>query len=154
MEAPAPDLQVQPAEEQHEGAVVGVLVRWGNDHTPDVDHLPLRFDHQRARLFGRQWAGRQHEATGAHYGRSVPAQHVHGSGVEGVVLAAVVELLGPSPPPADDGIVAQAVGEVALVVTLGDREAQRSGRDHPHHEAIEGRGVGLLVPGSRPTVAH
>ena len=134
--------------------VVGVLVRRGDDHPADVDHPAPRLDHQRARLLGGQRAGREHEATGAHRGRSVPAEDVDRGGVERVVLAPAVQLVGAGPPSADDGVVAQAVGQVALVVALGDREAQRSRRHHPRHEAIEGRGAGVVLPGSRPSVAH
>ena len=122
-----------------------------DDHPADVDHPAPRLDHQRARLLRGQRAGWEHEATGADRRRSVPAEDVDRGGVERVVLAPAVQLVGAGPPPADDGVVAQAVGQVALVVALGDREAQWSRRHHPRHEAIEGRGAGIVLPGSRPT---
>ena len=76
------------------------LASWCDGATtirPTSDHAAPRLDHQRARLLGGQRAGREHEATGAHRGRSVPAEDVDRGGVERVVLAPAVQLVGAEP---------------------------------------------------------
>jgi hypothetical protein len=71
-----------------------------DDHPADVDHRAPRLDHQARTPPRGQRAGWEHEATGAHTaGRSVPAEDVDRGGVERVVLAPAVQLLGRGPNP-------------------------------------------------------
>jgi hypothetical protein len=79
---------------------------------------------------------------------------VDGQPVERVVLPTVVELVWPSPPAGDDGVVAEAIGEITLLVGGGDREPQGSGGDHPLDEAVECGAAIVVTPRCGSALAH
>jgi hypothetical protein len=135
-----PGLEVERAEQGGEHRRVASPRRRGDDHPPDVDDPVTRFDRDPAGQLGGQRPGWQDDPSATRRRTVAPAEDVHRTRVELVLLAVVG--LAISPAVLAHRGSAQLVDGRQVRIAGHDGEAHLRAGGQRHRQAVEGIGIG------------